>query len=245
MKRINSAKKFRVRKSILTLLILKTFLLMSTNANSTTYYDSIGATSITFGQRLHQGHLSSVQISLHEFPNTWKSSALSIKIFNLLMAFNLTFGNIFSLLVFRKIFKNGSINPMNMMIGVDEGLKMVGYTWNIWVVTYSATQLYSNSPSLSTHTGATFCQISYFVGITGVASNIACGLGIALMRLLLIKRPQSIQGHELKTAGCIILACLTITFTAVYLHFVSPKRQSMTGLVTNSILLSFHYRGLV
>ena len=186
-------------------------------------------TNVTFGQRTLQGKLSPVLISLQEFPNSWVSTPYSIKVFTVTMAVNLFFGNLFSALVFRLIWKN-ELKPINVMTCIDEGFKMVGYTWNIWVITLSANRVFSDSPQppLATYTGEDFCHISYFIGATGVVSNIGFGLGIALMRLLYVRYPTKIQSIEFKMAGGILLACFTIIFTVTCAFFLSPKKTTTT-----------------
>ena len=53
-----------------------------------------------------------------------------LRIFSVSMSVNLFFGHIFSILVLRLAIKNQLKKPINIMICIDEGIKMVGYTWN-------------------------------------------------------------------------------------------------------------------
>ena len=102
---------------------------------------------------------------------------------------------------------------------------MVGNTWAISVIAAVTSLMWSSSPPLVTYTGVTFCQISYLVGAGTAISNLVCGAGIALMRLLFIKHPKHIQGIELKTSLLIITTCLAITFSASYMFYSNPNRN--------------------
>ena len=100
------------------------------------------------------------------------------------MIINLVVGNLFRVLVFRLISKSGGLaKPVNLITAFDEAIKMVTYTWNILVI-IAALEL--NQKPLASYTGPTFCHISNYVGTFSIVSNLAVGLGIALLRLAYI-----------------------------------------------------------
>ena len=169
-----------------------------------------------------------VQLKL-KLLDKWESSPSAIQVFAMIILINLLVGNVFTVLVFRTAHKSGSTKPLNLLILVDQGFKMFGNTWHICVVAASALFLWSDeSIPLAKYTGATFCRVSLFVGILSVISNIAFGMGIALMRLLFIKYPLVIQGVEVRTSLQMIFGCLVITLFASYPIFVMPSRQQKT-----------------
>ena len=138
---------------------------------------------------------------------------------------------------------------MNVMTCIDEGFKMVGYTWNIWVITLSAARVftYSSQPPLASYTGENFCRITYFIGTTGVVSNIGCGMGIALMRLLYVRYPAKIQGIEFKTAGGIIFGCLAVILSVSLAFYISPQKTTTTddlclGFSRDLVIVLYEYR---
>ena len=75
--------------------------------------------------------------------------------------------------------KTGTSKIMNFLTLIDEGIKMVGYTWNFGVIIAS---MESQTLPLSELTGKTFCRVTYFVAVMASTSNIACGVGIAFIR---------------------------------------------------------------
>ena len=78
------------------------------------------------------------------------------------------------------MYKQGGVSKIiNVLTLVDEGVKMVCYTWSFGVLIAS---MESHPKPLGHYTGPSFCHISFFVGIVGVTSNLACGVGIAFLR---------------------------------------------------------------
>ena len=75
--------------------------------------------------------------------------------------------------------QSGFSKIINILILIDEGVKMVGYTWNFAVIIAS---MECHLKPLSYYTGPTFCNLSYFMALVAVNSNIACGVGIAFLR---------------------------------------------------------------
>ena len=140
------------------------------------------------------------------------------------MSVNLVFGHIFSILVLRLAIKNQWKKPINIMICIDEGIKMVGYTWNNVVLIASV----NRSDGLMSLTGKPFCQLTYFEGAFGALSNVFCGTGIAMLRLLYIKHPMAVQRLELKIANLLLSGCVGLAFLGSYLHYISPKRNTTT-----------------
>ena len=75
--------------------------------------------------------------------------------------------------------QSGFSKIINILIFIDEGVKMVGYTWNFVVMIAS---LECHHKPLNYYTGPTFCHVSFFVATFAITSNIACGVGIAFIR---------------------------------------------------------------
>ena len=182
-------------------------------------------TRVTFFSPLHEK--PPVHLRIEALPDTWVSSTSGIRFFTFLIVINIFVGNLFSVLVFRIAFRRSRTTAINLMICVDQGLKMVGNTWTVSVIAAVTNLMWSSSPPLATYTGIPFCQVSYFVGGLAMISNLVVGAGIALVRLLFIKYPRVIQGAELKCSIIIILACLAITIAASYAFCVYPKRNQV------------------
>ena len=70
--------------------------------------------------------------------------------------------------------------------------------------------------------------MSYFVGAFGAISNVFCGTGIAMLRLLYVKHPMAVQRLELKIANFLLSGCVGLAFLGSYLHYISPKRNTTT-----------------
>ena len=86
----------------------------------------------------------------------WNRSDLDRKVFSVSMTVNLLVGNLFRVLVFGLIAKTGGFaNPVNFIIAVDEGVKMIAYSWNLSVIIAS---MELQTYPLVTYTGPTFCR---------------------------------------------------------------------------------------
>ena len=134
-----------------------------------------------------------VTVSLRSTPDALKVSPQDAGFFNLAMGINLFVGNLFTILLFRLIYKSGPWKPINIIIFVDQSVRMVAMTWNILVLAQSMSLIWSNGPALASYTGTAFCQVSLFVATVGVIFNLANGTGIALMRYLIIRHPLIVQ----------------------------------------------------
>ena len=135
-------------------------------------------------------------VSLRSTPDALKVSLQDAVFFNLTIGINLFVGNLFTILLFRIIYKSGPWKPINIMIFVDQSVKMVAMTWNILVLAPSMSLMWSNGPALASYTGTAFCQVSFFVATVGVIFNLANGTGIAMMRYLFIHLPLIVQAWK-------------------------------------------------
>ena len=100
-------------------------------------------------------------VSFRSTPDALKVSPQDAVFFNLTIGTNLFVGNLFTILLFRIIYKSGPWKPINIMIFMDQSVKIVAMTWNILVLAPSMSLMWSNGPALASYTGTAFCQVSF------------------------------------------------------------------------------------
>ena len=135
-------------------------------------------------------------VSLSSTPDALKVTPQDAGFFNLIIGVHLFVGNLFTILLFRIIYKSGPWKPINIMIFVDQSVRIVTMTWNLLVVAPSMSLMWSNGPALASYTGTAFCQVSLFVATVGVIFNLAYGTGIALLRYLFIRHPLIVKAWK-------------------------------------------------
>ena len=113
------------------------------------------------------------QMSLNLIPKISVFSHQPRRLFTMAMIVNVLVGNMFSLLVFRVTFKSSWITkkPLSIIICIDEGLKMVSNSWNIYVI-MAAIELEGGKP-LAHYTGLTFCKMTHIVSSLMIISRYA------------------------------------------------------------------------
>ena len=113
------------------------------------------------------------QVSHNLIPKISVFSHQPRRLFTMAMIVNVLIGNMFSLLVFRVTFKSSWITkkPLSIIICIDEGLKMVSNTWNIYVI-MAAIELEGGKP-LAFYTGLTFCKMTHIVSSRMIISRYA------------------------------------------------------------------------
>ena len=67
-------------------------------------------------------------VSFRSTPDALKVSPQDAGFFNLTIGINLFIGNLFTILLFRIIYKSGPWKPINIMIFVDQSVKIVAMT---------------------------------------------------------------------------------------------------------------------
>ena len=143
-------------------------------------------------------------------------------IFRTLLVSILLIGSGIRLLILGAIRSQGGMDkPINRMIGVDEFVKMVGYSvWILFVLMAAELEM-----PIVHYTGEPFCHVVQYLVTYGVFYGYLGGAGIALMRMLYIQFPRCIQSREMTVAMLITSATLVLGR-----HFFALIEHNIHGL---------------
>ena len=103
---------------------------------------------------------------------------------------------------------------------IDESVKLLGSAF--WQVIVALAVTLPQAPYF--YTGETFCQLTQWVAVTGRVHYIMGGFGIALMRALFVRYPNSLCFGQNATAAVISATTLGSTAFFTYIYVTAPKR---------------------
>ena len=144
-----------------------------------------------------------------------RKTALTIIVLNFLAGLS------YRILLFKSIFKTGSLTLYNLMSGIEECPKMLGaIAWTI----ICGSSLVLDEP-LNKQIGEPACRLVISLVILGILHWFIGGLGVAVIRWLIIKRSTKFKMDEQTLAIIISLTALVLsaTFTCAVLN---TQRQS-------------------
>ena len=146
----------------------------------------------------------------------------------IVMAVNLIVGLFYRIILYKNVHKNGVLSrPINLMICIDETVKMCGFSSWIFFV---GSNFFLDKP-LYTYTGELFCHATNYVIVMGIYHYVNGGFGIALMRVVFVQFPANIPVSQIHLALFISITTLASTIAGSYVWVISPKRsQDLTSL---------------